>query len=212
MNSIYPKDLHIKDMDARSFWELVNGEQEDQFDLLIEEKDYFQVWQHKKTGKYFYVDISEFDDFFELECVGLLEYNMAETNTKPEGRLACALECQVCGDAYPVNGKGRFMWFNEKKQVRPALVSKGFFASEIVKKMLEGIEPDETIPGTLLDNYLIIKDMVCTAYIVRPMTTQSSCYEILEGTEEDVRTVWDSLKTETDRIINRRSDGIINRR
>lgn len=204
MNSIYPKYLHMGKLDAKSFWELVNGEWEEQFDLLIEEKDYFQVWQHEKAGKYYYVDIDEFNDFFELERIGLLEYDMAKTNTKPEGRLACALECLVCGDAYPVNGTGRFMWFNEKKQVKPALVSKGFFSSEIVKEMLQGIKPDETIPGTLLDNYLIKRDTVCTAYIVRPMTTQSSCYEIIEGTEEDIHSVWDSLKMETDKIINRK--------
>lgn len=108
---------NIKDMDARSFWELVNVAQDDRFRLIIEEMDYFQVWQDQETGKYYCVDVEEFNDFDELELVATLEYDTEKTHTRPEGRLALALESDVCGDVNVDNGKGRYMWFIRKKKV-----------------------------------------------------------------------------------------------
>lgn len=109
--------VDIKDMDARSFWELVNVTQDDRFRLIIEDMDYFQVWQDQVTGKYYYVDVEEFSELDELELVATLEYDVAKTHTKPEGRLALALESDVCGDAAIDDGKGRYMWFIRKKEV-----------------------------------------------------------------------------------------------
>lgn len=109
--------VDIKDMDARSFWELVNVTQNDKFRLIIEDMDYFQVWQDQETGKYYYVDVEEFNEFDELELVATLEYDAAKTHTKPEGRLALALESDVCGDTVADDGKVRYMWFIRKKEV-----------------------------------------------------------------------------------------------
>lgn len=104
----------IENLDAGAFYNLVHGTLGEAFDLIIDDKDYFQIWQHRKTGRYFYLDTEEFIEFFELERVGYMEYETEKTKRDPKGRLASALECLVCGDAFPNGGKNRFIWFNRK--------------------------------------------------------------------------------------------------
>lgn len=82
------------------------------------------------------------------------------------------------------------------------VVSKGFYSADVVEKKLKGVEPDDMIPGTLLDNYLVMKGASCTAYMVRFLTTQSSCYEIMEGPEKEIRAMWDELKKKTENTMN----------
>lgn len=82
------------------------------------------------------------------------------------------------------------------------VVSKGFYSADVVEEKLKGVEPDDMIPGAMLDNYLVMKGMSCTAYMVRFLTTQSSCYEILEGPEKEIWPVWDELRQKTDSLIN----------
>ena len=98
--------------------EAINNDIDGLFELVLDYSD-FQVFRDTASGRYYYVECGEndADEFFEVECVATLYYDIThdlQIDLAEAGSILSQLfDCDICGEAV-LEDHFEYLWFKRK--------------------------------------------------------------------------------------------------
>ncbi len=108
----------IAEMTYSEFTLLLSEDIDDRFQLILDYDD-FQIYGEISTGRYFYLECGDNDasDFFEVECVACLIYdvnhNLKISHDTAGIVLSELFDCDMCGEMVDGNNI-QYLWFKTK--------------------------------------------------------------------------------------------------